>query len=136
MLQANHREPAPAAHNRRAGSHGSRIGARLRLDHRHDLARSAHPTSCRGRGIVETNQLDGLLDNLDEVSYRQALVAVREAALDPEIAWRLAYLIKPIARGDYSVVVDVLAEWLVDPDEQKVKACRVPKPRSGQAAAR
>jgi hypothetical protein len=75
-----------------------------------------------GRGVVETNQFDGLLDNLDEVSYRQALVAVRAAALDPEIAWRLAYLIKPIARGDYSVVVDVLAEWLVDPDEQKVKA--------------
>ena len=73
MLEANHRESAPAAHNRRAGGHGSRIGARLRLDHRHDLARSAHPTSCRGRGIVETNQLDGLLDNLDEVSYRQAL---------------------------------------------------------------
>src|ERR1035441_4287615 len=80
MLEANHRESAPAAHNRRAGSHGSRIGARLRLDHRHDLARSAHPTSCRGRGIVETDQLDGLLDSLDEVSYRQALVGYSNAS--------------------------------------------------------
>jgi hypothetical protein len=33
-----------------------------------------------GRGIVETDQLDGLLDNLDEVSYRQALVGYSNAS--------------------------------------------------------
>src|SRR5664280_334236 len=103
MLEANHRESAPAAHNRRAGSHGSRIGARLRLDHRHDLARSAHPTSCRGRGIVETDQTDGLLDNLDEVSYRQALVGYSNASAGRSKTRRIRSATTPSGRSATSI---------------------------------
>src|ERR1039458_8378402 len=103
MLEANHRESAPATMRRLAASHGSKIGARLRLDHRHDLARSAHPTSCRGRGIVETDQLDGLLDNLDQVSYRQALVGYSNASAGRSKTRRIRSATTPSRRSATSI---------------------------------
>jgi hypothetical protein len=54
MLEANHREPAPAAHNRRAGSHRSGIRARHRLKHRQGSCPfSAAASAQRGFGTLQ-----------------------------------------------------------------------------------
>jgi hypothetical protein len=75
-----------------------------------------------GRGIGETIELGNLLDELDADSYKHALVFLRDAALDQEAAWRLGYLVPTIARGSYEEVLEVLVPWLVDADENKVRA--------------
>jgi len=75
-----------------------------------------------GRDIVGTSQLQGLLNGLTDADYAVALRTLREAALDRGLAGRLAYLVDSILRGDGSEVVGVLLEWLVDPDEGRVRA--------------
>jgi hypothetical protein len=75
-----------------------------------------------GRDVVAASQLHGLLEGLTESDYAAAVRTVREAALDRAVAWRLGYLIGPISRGDYSELVSALLEWLVDPDEERVRA--------------
>jgi hypothetical protein len=67
------------------------------------------------RDVVATSPLHGLLADLSDEDYAAAVRAVREAALDPEIAWRLGYLVEPISRGDYSELVAALVEWLSTP---------------------
>jgi hypothetical protein len=74
------------------------------------------------RDVVATSQLHGLLTGLSDEGYAAAVRAVREAALDPAVAWRLGYLVEPISRGDYSELVTALLEWLIDPDESRVRA--------------
>ncbi|HEY5261863.1 MAG TPA: hypothetical protein VIJ33_07095 [Solirubrobacteraceae bacterium] len=75
-----------------------------------------------GRDIVGTGQLQGLLNGLTDADYATALRTLREAALNRELAGRLAYLVDPIVRGDGSELVGVLLEWLVDPYEARVRA--------------
>jgi hypothetical protein len=75
-----------------------------------------------GRDVVATSQLHGLLEGLSDPDYENALLAIRDAALDPELAWKLAYLIVPIGRGDFGELVDILVEWLVDLDQARVRA--------------
>jgi hypothetical protein len=75
-----------------------------------------------GRDIVATTQLSGLFDGLSAQTYAVAVLTLLEAALDPELAWRLGYLAEPIARGDYSELVALLVDWLVAADRERVQA--------------
>jgi hypothetical protein len=56
-----------------------------------------------GRGIVETDQLDGLLDNLDEVSYRQALVGYSNASAGRSKTRRIRSATTPSGRSATSI---------------------------------
>jgi hypothetical protein len=72
--------------------------------------------------VVGTSHHGRLLDGLDDASYRAALEAVREAALEPIVGWRLGFLVESIGRGAYSELLAVLEPWLVDADVRRVDA--------------
>jgi hypothetical protein len=72
--------------------------------------------------VVGTSHHGPLLDAIGDATLRAALAAVRQAALEPIVGWRLGFLVQSIGRRDYSELLDVLEEWLVDPDVQRVDA--------------